>query len=55
MMKSTRKFCQENAEIETTFMQNLTEVDSFKIHKDVLILLRGETQVIEAKRVLGKD
>ncbi len=55
MMKSTRKFCQENAEIETTFMRNLTEVDSFKIHKDVLILLRGKTHVIEAKKVLGKD
>ena len=55
MMMSTRKFCQENAEIETTFMRNLTEVGSFKIHKDVLILLRGKTQLIEAKKVLEKE
>ena len=55
MMKSTRKFCQENAEIESTFMRNLNEVDSFKIHKDVLILLRGKTQVIEAKKVFGEE
>lgn len=55
MMMSTRKFCQETAEIETTFMRNLTEVDSFKIQEEVLILLRGNTHVIEAKKVLKKE
>ena len=52
---STRKFCQETAEIETTFMRNLTEVDSFKIQEEVLILLRGNTHVIEAKKVSEKE
>ena len=55
MMMSTRKFCQETAEIETTFMRNLTEVDSFKIQEEVLILLRGNTHVIEAKKVSEKE
>ena len=50
MMRSTRMFCQENAEIETTFMRNLTEVDGYKFHKDILVLLRGKTHVVEAKR-----
>ena len=52
---STRIFCKQNAKIETTFMRNLTEIDSFKIHKDVLILLRGNTQVIEAKKFSKKE
>ena len=55
MMMSTRKFCQETAEIETTFMRNLTEVDNFKIQEGVLILLRGNTHVIEAKKVSEKE
>lgn len=55
MMMSTRRFCQETAEIEATFMQNLTEVDGFKIQEQVLILLRGNTHVIEAKKVSNKD
>ena len=55
MMMSTRKFCQEKAEIETIFMRNLTEVDGFEIKEDVLILLRGNTHVIEAKKVSTKE
>lgn len=51
MMMSTRKFCRENAKIETAFMRNLTEADSYKIEDDVLILLQGNTQKIKAKKV----
>lgn len=53
MMMTTRKICQENAEIETTCMRNLTEVDGYKIQEDVLVLLRGKTHVVEAKRILN--
>lgn len=55
MMMSTRKFCKQNAKIETTFMRNLTEVDSFEIKEDVLILLRGNIRVIEAKKASTKE
>ena len=55
MMMSTKMFCQENTEIETIFMQNLSDVDGFKIHKDVLILLKRNTPIIEAKKVLKKE
>ena len=54
-MMSTKMFCQENAKIESAFMSNLTDVDGFKIHEDVLILLRGNTQVINAKKVSKKE
>ena len=55
VMMSTKMFCQENAKIESAFMSNLTDVDGFKIHEDVLILLRGNTQVINAKKVSKKE
>ena len=55
VMMSTKMFCQENAKIESVFMSNLTDVDGFKIHEDVLILLRGNTQVIKAKKVSKKE
>ena len=55
LMMYTRKFCQETAEMETTFMRNLTEVDNFKIQEEVLILRRGNTHVIEAKKVSEKE
>ena len=55
MIMSTRKFCKQNAKIETTFMRNLSEVDNYKIDEDVLILLLGNTQLIEAKKVSEKE
>ena len=36
-------------------MKIFTEVDSFKIQEEMLILLRGNTHVIEAKKVKEKN
>lgn len=50
MLMQTKMFCQENTETESIFMRNLSEVDGFKIQKDMLILLRENTHLIEAKK-----
>jgi len=41
----TKMFCQETVDIETRYLQALTETDSFKIEEHVLFLLTGDQQL----------
>jgi heat shock protein HslJ len=44
-LAATRMFCEKTMEIETSYLQALSETDSYKIEEHVLFLTKGDQQV----------
>jgi len=44
-LAATRMFCEETMEIETRYLQALSETDSYKIEEHMLFLTKGDQQV----------
>lgn len=55
IMMTTRRYCEDALQVEGKLSKNLREADSLKLEEDMLLLYKGETNTIKAKRVLNKE